>query len=273
MTHCSMTSMTKQFMTSSYSWIFWKNANLVIRWVKILISKSHIHQKIYICSKTGAIVVRSSCTTWNTWLIVQFRRNLKSLIRTFIELIYIESFLSQATVPLSTICLGCTRSNLQLRFECIICRQWIHEMCFRQFFATINTCRSCEPTNTSFPSLPKSLPDTGLQNSENNCWLNSTIQMILRLPIFDAHEYWDLAKYQPILQELILIRNNLEMSQINDIDKNLRQVNWKRILQSYFICLNWNLSSLSIIINYESFYKMKIVNRPWENHWINRYYI
>lgn len=136
----------------------------------------------------------------------------------------VERFLRQTTISLSKICLGCTRSNLQLRFECTSCRRWVHEMCYKEYFATVNTCRSCKPSNTILPSLPKSLLDIGFENPKNNCWLNSTMQVILRLPFFDVTYWWDLASDDRIIQKLVLLKNNLQNSQINNMDMNLRQV-------------------------------------------------
>lgn len=136
----------------------------------------------------------------------------------------VEYFLLKSNLPLTNLCLGCSRDNLPFTFECSKCERKAHEMCSRKTFLNEDTCRLCEsidarPNPDPIPQI--SLPNIGFPNPKTNCWLNSTLQVLLRSPLFMEITSWGNDYQEPILQYLSQLMKGIQTADEDAIKNTL----------------------------------------------------
>lgn len=115
--------------------------------------------------------------------------------------------------PLDQTCLGCVNTqNTNFDYQCRNCLRFVHSKCFQMFFSNSSTCKVCEKMPQE-QDLSRNIDtifgiDTenfyGFPNplNSNSCWLNSVLQGILLLPIFNELDRWNFLKRSNLLSSL-----------------------------------------------------------------------
>lgn len=118
--------------------------------------------------------------------------------------------------PLDQTCLGCINiQNTKFDHQCGNCRRFVHSKCFEKFFADSATSKICEKIKIQVQvSEKQDLVENfdsifgvnrrtfyGFPNpvNSNSCWLNSILQAILFLPVFNELFRWDFVRRSPLL--------------------------------------------------------------------------
>lgn len=99
----------------------------------------------------------------------------------------------QSRPDMSIVCLKCRRSfNQNITFYCRNCRRPAHNKCAKALFKSKELCRYCETVNIvlSFTNNNQKIPKIRkyrFPNSagQNNCWLNSSLQVIFALRMLE----------------------------------------------------------------------------------------
>ena len=96
------------------------------------------------------------------------------------------------SLPVNNTCLGCMKKKEQNILQCIQCLRWMHISCAKTYLADSFICRLCErskitDSNKSFTVQESEIFKIGFINplGSNTCWLNSCLQVLLYLPVFD----------------------------------------------------------------------------------------
>ena len=134
--------------------------------------------------------------------------------------VLIANYLIQNSMSLQGVCLGCTNQSKILKYRCNLCLRESHDgNCLKNFFDSSKCCKFCKESlefitpvrnnQTMHYSLNDNTRIIGFPNENNSCWLNATLQSILRLSIFNTENSWIRPDCSKMLQWLLNMKNKL----------------------------------------------------------------
>ena len=129
------------------------------------------------------------------------------------ERIHLAKFIVENSWSDEGVCIGCEKRNLNMHFTCKICSKEAHERCAHSFFNE-EVCKLCLYTT---PVEDETYKVIGLPNppSRNRCWMNSSLQVIYSLPIFN-YSCIRLLPHSDILKYFLKLRVYLQ--EVDPID-------------------------------------------------------
>ena len=125
--------------------------------------------------------------------------------------IQVSLYLLAQSLPMTEVCLGCSKDAGELLYVCSNCRRKLHEKCTNlYFFKDIERCIFC---NHALVIQRGERFLSGFPNpiGSNSCWFNASLQLIMSLVPFDHFDSLKLTNSSELIDNFKCLRKCLNM--------------------------------------------------------------